>query len=163
MYPKTIRSPANVERIIHLDPSKHRGFYNARRFTLNLTRSAMVRAGFSPSVRLFEAAACGTPIITDYRPGLETFFEAGEEILLAQDARDVLRILRDLSDRTARSIGARARQRVLAQHTAAHRAAELKSFIDELRRPSFNSVRPRSAPETGQRFETVELAHRTSL
>jgi spore maturation protein CgeB len=96
MYPKAIRWPPNVERIIHLNPSKHRGFYNAQRFTLNLTRSAMVRAGFSPSVRLFEAAACGTPMISDYWPGLETFFEPGDEILLAQDARDVLRILRDL-------------------------------------------------------------------
>src|SRR5205085_6433901 len=72
-YPEGIRWPTNVQRIVHLSPAEHRAFYNSQRFTLNITRAAMVRAGYSPSVRLFEAAACGTPIITDYWTGLETF------------------------------------------------------------------------------------------
>lgn len=128
-YPAAIRWPSNVERIVHLNPAEHRGFYTAQRFTLNITRAEMVRSGYSPSVRLFEAAACGTPIISDAWPGLETFFKPDEEILIAEDAGAVLKILRDLPEEAAREIGARARQRVLAGHTAAHRAAELEEFI----------------------------------
>ncbi|RYD64293.1 MAG: glycosyltransferase, partial [Verrucomicrobiaceae bacterium] len=70
-YPDTIQWPGNVERIIHLSPAEHRKFYNAQRFTLNVTRADMIRAGHSPSVRLFEAAACGTPIISDRWTGIE--------------------------------------------------------------------------------------------
>ncbi len=47
-------------------------FYNQQRFTLNVTRADMIAAGWSPSVRLFEAAACGTPIISDAWAGLES-------------------------------------------------------------------------------------------
>src|SRR4051812_3498305 len=71
-YPEDIVWPTNVDRVQHLPPRKHRGFYNRQRFTLNITRADMVAAGYSPSVRLFEAAACGTPIISDLWPGLET-------------------------------------------------------------------------------------------
>ncbi|HVL39168.1 MAG TPA: glycosyltransferase, partial [Fimbriimonadaceae bacterium] len=82
-YPATIQWPSNVERIEHLPPAEHRAFYNRQRFTLNITRADMIRAGYSPSVRLFEAAACGVPIISDYWPGLESFFRLGEEILVS--------------------------------------------------------------------------------
>src|SRR5207253_6090561 len=64
-YPASLDWPSGVERLEHVSPDQHRGFYSAQRFTLNLTRAAMLRAGYSPSVRLFEAAACGTPIISD--------------------------------------------------------------------------------------------------
>ena len=129
LYPETIRWPANVERIPHLSPADHRAFYNAQRFTLNITRAEMLRAGFSPSVRLFEAAACGTPIITDPWEGLEEFFTPGEEILVADSAGEMLAVLRDLSEQQARELGRRGRNRVLAEHTAAHRAAELEALI----------------------------------
>ena len=76
-YPDDIRWPANVERRVHLPPAEHRAFYNAQRFTLNITRADMIRAGYSPSVRLFEAAACGVPIISDWWDGLDTLFEPG--------------------------------------------------------------------------------------
>jgi spore maturation protein CgeB len=128
-YPTGIHWPANVERITHLSPSKHRAFYNSQRFTLNLTRAAMVRAGFSPSVRLFEAAACGTPIISDDWPGLSTLFRAGEEIFVVKSACEVLEILQEIPEHTARDIGSRARERVLREHTSAHRAAELEAII----------------------------------
>src|SRR5213075_1727738 len=128
-YPKKIRWPANVHRITHLSPVTHRAFYNSQRFTLNITRAAMVRAGFSPSVRLFEAAACGTPILTDQWPGLNTFFTPDEEILVVQSAAEVLEIVRELPEDIAHKIGARARDRVLSEHTAFHRALELESFI----------------------------------
>jgi spore maturation protein CgeB len=97
----------------------------------------MVRAGYSPSVRLFEAAACGTPIISDNWPGLDEFFTPGEEILIAGSAEDVVEILRSMPETERRAIGDRARERVLGAHTAAHRAAELEGFINECRyRPS---------------------------
>ncbi|MEI6351941.1 MAG: glycosyltransferase [Verrucomicrobiota bacterium] len=129
LYPDYIHWPGNVERIEHLPPTGHRRFYNAQRFTLNITRAEMIRAGYSPSVRLFEAAACGTPIISDYWPGLEEFLEPGYDVIVAQSPSEVLACLRELDERKLQAIGLRARQRVLKQHTAAHRAAELESLI----------------------------------
>ena len=132
-YPKSIKWPKNVDRITHLEPRKHRAFYGAQRFTLNVTRADMIRAGYSPSVRLFEAAASGTPIISDEWPGLREFFEAGHEILIARSTEDMLEILREMPESNARAMGERARERVLAAHTAAHRAAELEGFVEECR------------------------------
>jgi spore maturation protein CgeB len=132
-YPDAIEWPANVERITHLPPREHRAFYNAQRYTLNVTRAHMVAAGYSPSVRLFEAAACGTPIISDQWDGLDSFFLLDEEILCARNAADVLRYLHEIPDEQRRAIGARARERVLAEHTSAHRAAELEGYVLELR------------------------------
>jgi len=128
-YPADVRWPGNVERIEHLPPAGHPAFYGAQRFTLNVTRADMVAAGWSPSVRLFEAAACGVPVISDWWEGLDHFFRPDEEILVAADADDVLRHLADVDDRRRTAIGAAARRRVLAQHTAAHRAAELEAHV----------------------------------
>lgn len=132
LYPPDMQWPRTVERIEHLPPARHRGFYTAQRFTLNITRADMVRAGYAPSVRLFEAAACATPIITDYWEGLESFFRVGEEILVAQSPEDVLDYIQEISDAERREIGARAFRRVMAEHTAAHRAAQLEGFVFEL-------------------------------
>lgn len=131
-YPKRLRWPRNVERIGHLAPREHRAFYNAQRFTLNVTRADMVAAGWSPSVRLFEAAACGTPIVSDYWDGLDDILSLGSEVLLARSAADVLEYLREMPEEQRRAIGDRARARVLAEHTAAHRAAELEQYALEL-------------------------------
>ena len=128
-YPDDIDWPANVERIEHLPPPRHRGFYNAQRFTLNVTRAQMVAAGYSPSVRLFEAAACGVPVISDRWTGIEDFFTPGSEILLADSRIDVASYLRDVGDEERDAIGKRARERVLASHTAQTRAAELVGHI----------------------------------
>ncbi|HEX8170841.1 MAG TPA: glycosyltransferase [Thermoanaerobaculia bacterium] len=130
-YPEDIRWPRNVKRTEHLAPREHRRFYNAQRFALNVTRAEMIRAGWSPSVRLFEAAACGVPIISDWWDGLGSLFEPGREILIAETAADVLHYLRRLDDEERRAIGARARDRVLGEHTAAHRARELESYVEE--------------------------------
>jgi spore maturation protein CgeB len=127
-YPPDVGWPAGVERIEHLPPPAHRGFYCAQRFTLNLTRADMVAAGWSPSVRLFEAAACGVPIISDAWDGLDDFFAPGREIVVARHARDVLESLRDMPEPERQAMAQRARARVLAAHTAAHRAAELESY-----------------------------------
>ena len=131
-YPRTIDWPENTKRIEHLPPARHRGFYNRQRFTLNITRADMIRAGYSPSVRLFEAAACATPIISDYWKGLDTFFRFDEEILVSRSPEDTLGYLLDLPDEVRRAIGARARERVLSEHTAAHRAAELEAYAGEV-------------------------------
>jgi spore maturation protein CgeB len=131
-YPRAMRWPHNVPRIQHLPPTRHRRFYNAQHFTLNLTRADMVIAGFSPSVRLFEAAACGTPIISDHWEGIESIFQPGREVLIARSSKEVLQWVRDLPESERHAIGRQARDRVLAQHTAAHRAAELEEYAIEL-------------------------------
>jgi len=133
-FPDSIGWPANVDRIVHLPPAAHPSFYSSQRFTLNLTRSAMVRAGYSPSVRLFEAAACATPIITDEWDGLSEFFEPGEEILISTSSEDTLRYVNDLPADVVVQVGARGRARVLRGHTSEHRALELESYVAELRR-----------------------------
>jgi spore maturation protein CgeB len=130
-YPRGTYWPGNVTRIEHLPPAEHRRFYNRQRFTLNVTRADMVAAGYSPSVRLFEAAACATPIISDAWEGLDSFFAPGRELLIARSADDMERFLRDLSTPAARALGEAARRRVLSAHTAAHRAAELERYLLE--------------------------------
>ncbi len=130
-YPEGVHWPRNVERIHHLPPANHLDFYNQQRFTLNITRDDMRAAGYSPSVRLFEAAACGVPIITDKWPGLETFFELGTEIFPAETSEEALNILYGLSMEKREAAAARIRERVLAEHTAAHRARELINYYRE--------------------------------
>lgn len=121
--------PANVERLEHLVPGEHRAFYNSQRFTLNVTRAEMVSAGYSPSVRLFEAAASGCPIISDRWPGIEEFFEPGLEILLADTGEECLELLRGTSAKEACRIGERARQRAIAGHSASVRVRQLECLV----------------------------------
>jgi nucleoside-diphosphate-sugar epimerase len=130
-YPDTVAWPANVDRIEHLPPSEHPQFYAAARFTLNITRADMIAAGWSPSVRLFEAAACATPVISDKWDGLEGFLEPDREIIPADATEDVLKRLTSNSDFSV--IGRAARKRILSAHTASHRAEELESYIEEAR------------------------------
>jgi spore maturation protein CgeB len=128
-YPDTIQWPDNVERIDHVPPADHPAFYAASRFTLNVTRADMIRAGWSPSVRLFEAAACATPVISDIWEGLDSLFVPGEEIILASTTEDVIRVLE--ADARAEAMGQAARARILAGHSADHRAAELEAHLAE--------------------------------
>jgi len=130
MFPDTIDWPANVERIEHLPPREHAAFYNAQRFTLNITRDAMRRLGWSPSVRLFEAAACGTPIISDIWPGLTDLLPQDSAVLLAEGSDDVVAALTELDDDNRRRIARRARQIVLSDHTGRARARDLMRALD---------------------------------
>jgi spore maturation protein CgeB len=130
-YPSTVVTPPNVTRVTHLPPSRHRHFYNRQRFTLNVTRRDMVAAGYSPSVRLFEAAACGTAIISDDWPGLNAFLTPGREILIARNSRDVLGYLKNLPDAERARIGGCARRRVPSSHTSFHRAIELEQYVEQ--------------------------------
>lgn len=125
-YPDGIDWPANVERIDHCPPADHAAFYSASRFTLNVTRADMIAAGWSPSVRLFEAGACGVPVISDAWSGIDDLLAPGREILLADGTDDVVAAL---TGPDAAAIGAAARARILARHTASHRAAELETYL----------------------------------
>ncbi len=127
-YPADFPWSDNIYFVQHLPPCEHPAFFSSTRLTLNITRRAMADMGWCPSGRLFEAAACGTPIVSDVWPGLESFFEPGREILLARDTDDVLAAL-DLSDTELDRIARVARERTLTEHTSDHRAAELLELL----------------------------------
>jgi spore maturation protein CgeB len=132
MYPEGVTWPSNVEREIHLAPREHAVFYGAQRFTLNITREAMKRTGYSPSVRLFEAGACGVPIISDWWEGLDSLFEVGREVLISTCADDTLRLLREFPEARRRELGEAARRRILAEHTPRQRAIQLEGYWREV-------------------------------
>jgi spore maturation protein CgeB len=131
MYPDVHLWPVNCRYDPHLPPGHHPAFYADSRFTLNLTRQAMVESGYSPSVRLFEAAAAATPIVTDPWPGLREFFAAGSEILVASDGQEIERILTGISLAEAARLGRAAQERVLAAHTCDQRAFELQTYLQQ--------------------------------
>jgi spore maturation protein CgeB len=129
MYPADTSWAGNVRRRDHVGPADHPAFYSSSRFTLNLTRADMVEAGYSPSVRLFEASACEACILSDCWAGLDEFLTPGQEILLPKDADEMAAILTHLSYEEQIRIGERARERVLSEHTAEHRAREFEGIV----------------------------------
>lgn len=131
-YPDADRWPGNVEHIDHVPPTRHSIYFSSQRYTLNVTRADMRRMGHAPSVRLFEAAACGTAIISDDWPGLGEFFEPNFEILTAATREEMLRIVRDLPEDERLALGAAARGRVHTQHTGEARVAALEDYVGEL-------------------------------
>ena len=131
-YPQGIAWGSHVDRMIHVSPPDHPAFYCSSRFTLNLTRKDMVAAGYSPSVRLFEASACGAAIMSDSWCGMNEFLTPGEEVLLPTDEYEVVSILTGLSEPDRIRMGMRARERILAEHTSEHRAQELEQVIDRV-------------------------------
>ena len=133
-YPQGFPWTANTYFVRHLPPAEHAAFYSSSRVTLNVTRLAMAQMGYCPSGRLFEAAACGTVILSDVWEGLDTFLTPGQEILLARRETDVLDAL-DLSDRELARIGEAARARVLSEHTAAARARQLERVLEDVESP----------------------------
>lgn len=124
--------PANVRRLEHVAPADHAAFYSSARLTLNLTRATMATYGWCPSGRLFEAAACGAPIVSDRWEGIEEFFRDGEEILLAERAEDVLAAMQRSDEELVR-VATRARERTLAEHTGERRAEQLLAYLEEAR------------------------------
>jgi spore maturation protein CgeB len=131
-YPQHFPWTDNIWFLRHLPPSEHPAFYCSSRMTLNVTRAAMAQMGFCPSGRLFEAAACGTPILTDDWDGLAQFFIPGEEILVAHDTGDAMAAL-DIDDTALAAIARRARDRTLAEHTAQQRAREMVAAFEQAR------------------------------
>ena len=138
MYPASIAWADNTRLLSHVAPAQHPAFYSSARFTLNLTRAEMVLAGYSPSVRLFEASACGAAILSDKWPGLETFLTPGDEIVTVEDtdSEAVVRALREISDEDRQRIGNRARDRILASHTADHRAVDFERIVERIGAPA---------------------------
>lgn len=131
-YPRSLSWTKNVERLPQLSPGKHRAFYNSQRFALNITPPSAIAVGFSPNVRLLEAAACGTPVISEFWPGLDTFFKLDDEILISHSPDETLIYLEEISELDRRRIAYRARERVLAKHTTRHRATELENYALEV-------------------------------
>lgn len=128
MYHNRDRWPQNVRFFDHVAPSNHCAFYSSSPLTLNITRGAMAAMGYCPSGRVFEAAACGTAVLSDWWQGLDDFFDLGSEILVARKADDVLNALRrDTAE--IRRIGERARVRTLDCHTASIRARRLVALL----------------------------------
>lgn len=125
-YPESINWPPNTLHIPHLPPSEQRQFYNSQRFALNINKA------HTPSRQLFAAMGCCTPIISNHWEGLESFFEIGEEVLVANSATDTLSYLRGICKSERKLIGERGRKKVLANHTVAHRVQELLSYAEEL-------------------------------
>jgi spore maturation protein CgeB len=127
-YPADFPWTSNIFFTRHLPPSEHPAFYSSSRLTLSVTRQPMAEMGWCPSGRLFEAAACATPILTDWWPGLDEFFNPGKEILVARTAQDALDAL-ELSDGELQRIGDSARERVRAEHTSERRAEDLLAAL----------------------------------
>lgn len=134
MFPERVGWPENIAHVEHLSPEEHDAFYGSQRFTLNVTRAPMRQWGYSPSVRLFEAAARGVPVISDRWVGLDHYFEPGTEILVVDEAHDVLRILRETTPAQRDAIGAAAHARLARDHSPDRRAATLELELQRLRR-----------------------------
>lgn len=128
-YPNNVEWAPNVERIPHLSPAEHPAFYSSARFTLNLTRESRIETGYSPSARMFEASACGAAILSDAWKGLEHFLTPGREVLLPRDSYEVTEILLNFPEDERRRMGLNARERILAQHTASHRAIQFEDML----------------------------------
>lgn len=130
LYPWQWQWPGNVRRLEHVAPADHARFYSSSRITLNLTRNEMAAYGWCPSGRFFEAAACGTPLITDSWEGLDTFFDPRHDLMVVRSADDVEGALQT-PDSALQSMARKARQRTLDEHTGKVRAAELLKHLEE--------------------------------
>jgi len=130
LYPRDRTWPENVKRFEHVAPNRHAALYSSSRATLNITRREMADSGYCPSGRFFEAAACGTPILTDWWEGLDAFFDPEQELCVVRNAEDVLACL-SMSDVELRAKAERARNRTLSEHTGECRAGQLLAHCEE--------------------------------
>lgn len=128
-YPAELSWAENVRLVAHLPPDRHPAFYSSAKWQLNATRADMVAAGWSPSVRLFEAGAVGAPVLSDYWAGIDQLFTPGKEILIPESTEEVVEILDGWHDDDRRALGAAFRARVLAEHTSERRAEELEGYL----------------------------------
>jgi spore maturation protein CgeB len=151
-YPADFPWTDNVFFVSHMPPPQHPAFFCSSRLTLNVTRQAMAEMGYCPSGRLFEAAACGTAVLSDAWEGLDTFFTPGDEILIARNTAASIAAM-ELPDEQIARIARAARERTLAEHTSEARARELERLLQ----PAPSPALPRSAGggDSGQAARTV--------
>jgi spore maturation protein CgeB len=135
LYPPEFPWTENIHFVRHLPPGEHPAFFTSSRITLNVTRRAMAEMGWCPSGRLFEAAACGAPVLSDRWEGLERFYEPGREILLASTTVDAIAAV-SMTDSELRRVANAARERTLTEHTAEHRARELERLLESADDPA---------------------------
>jgi spore maturation protein CgeB len=135
LYPADFPWSENIWFLRHMPPPEHPAFFSSSRLTLNITRRAMAAMGWCPSGRLFEAAACGAPILTDRWAGLEAFYAPDTEVLTADTTEDAIAAI-GLSDAELRRIARSARDRTLAEHTADHRAVTLEAAVQAALAPA---------------------------
>jgi spore maturation protein CgeB len=90
-----------------------------------------------PTIRVFEALACGIPLVSAHWEDCEQLFRVGEDLLMVRDGGGMTRALRDLSnDPPLRSSLARSGlETITNRHTCAHRVDELISIVERLRAP----------------------------
>jgi spore maturation protein CgeB len=129
--------PPNISRIGHVSTRDHNAFNVSPKIVLNVSRDSMARNGFSPATRVFEAVGAGACLLTDHWEGIEHFLKPDEEVLVARDGKDVTAIVRTVTPQQARTIGRRAMERVLAEHTYDRRAA----LVDDLLKARRNALR----------------------
>jgi len=144
LYPWEWQWPENVRRDEHVSPAAHPALYSSSRLTLNLTRAEMATCGYCPSGRFFEAAACGTPIVTDWFRGLDSFFDPQNELIVAHSTEDILRAL-NLSDTRLKRMARDARQRTLDEHTGYQRSLTLLAAFEAARSPAPGEARLETA------------------
>ncbi|HYG21560.1 MAG TPA: glycosyltransferase [Verrucomicrobiae bacterium] len=148
------RMPANVNYLGHVYTQEHNAFNSTPRTVLNVNRSSMARYGFSPPTRVFEAAGAGACLITDAWEGIEMFLEPGREVLVAGSGEEVAEHLRRLSPDESRRIGNAALQRVLSEHTYAHRAGQFEKVVAG----KWDAVRPRSGETWTEQSASAAVA-----
>jgi spore maturation protein CgeB len=127
-YPQEFPWTDNIFFVRHMPPPEHPAFFSSSRLTLNITRKAMAQMGYCPSGRLFEAAACGTPLLSDYWDGLDEFFTPGEEIVIARETEEANRALQ-MSDAELSRIATAAFERTMEEHTADKRAIDFETVV----------------------------------
>ena len=131
LYPETFPWTENIFFVRHVPPPEHPSFYCSSALTLNVTRRAMAEMGYCPSGRLFEAAACGVPVLSDDWEGLEHFFRAGSEIIIARSTEEAVNAVRDMPREQLERIGSAAREHALDEHTSEHRVLDLERALEE--------------------------------
>jgi spore maturation protein CgeB len=128
LYPQSFPWTDNIYFVRHLPPGEHPAFYCSSKLTLNVTRKPMAEFGYCPSGRLFEASACGVPILSDWFEGLDAFFEPGSEILVCSSTEQAIDAIQTSNEELSK-IAQRGRERTLACHTSDMRAAELEEVL----------------------------------
>lgn len=143
MYPQDFPWSKNIFYREHIPPPDHSSFYCSSRLTLNITRQAMAKMGYCPSGRIFEAASCGVPILSDYWEGLEHFYALDTEILVARDTWSAVAAI-SLSDAELNRVSKVAREKTLDCHTALKRVIQLENHLELFLSATSSRFIPRS-------------------